>query len=336
MANGIQMLQGTFTPSGTPSLTDMSGLSINDPFRGTPTITPIHDGAAPTNPASPTFSFTVTSTPVPTLLPPQVSEMDGMVMQHVPEGEFSMGLSRRQLDALLSDHSDWRINWFTAEQPRHTVYLDSFWIDRTEVTNAMFAQFLNQQGNQIENGVTWLEAESPHVKIHLVDGVWVADSGYENYPVVEVTWYGARAYCTYAGRRLPTEAEWEKAARGTDERTYPWGEGIDCGKAQYEACGEGTVPVDSFPQGASPYGALNMAGNAWEWTADLFTEDFYRRLVYRNPTGPAVGMGRVLRGGSWYMDERSIRTTNRDWFHPTVANAYGGFRCAKSSSESND
>ena len=139
---------------------------------------------------------------------PAIAQETGMVL--IPAGEFTMGSEDSNAD------SD--------EAPEHTVYLDAYWIYKHEVTNAQYAEFMNDQGNQTEDGVTWLDSGEDDARIHQSSGDWIPDSGYGDHPVVEVSWYGAQAYCEWAGGRLPTEAEWEKAARGTDGRTYPWGE----------------------------------------------------------------------------------------------------------------
>ena len=266
------------------------------------------------------------STQAPTLTPPsptalslgvgstQVSSKDGMAQVYVPAGEFEMG----------SEDGD------SDEQPIHTVYLDAFWIDQTEVTNAMFATFLNDQGNQNEGGMTWLDAGDEDVLIKQNGSEWQPVSGYGDHPVIEVSWYGAQAYCEWAGRRLPTEAEWEKGARGTDGRTYPWGEGIDCSLAQYLGCSGETVPVGSKPDGASPYSALDMAGNVWEWVADWYDSDYYGNSPSNNPEGPASGGSRVLRGGSWLDDDGSVRSANRLRDTPDDSRLNLGFRCARS------
>jgi formylglycine-generating enzyme required for sulfatase activity len=253
-----------------------------EPSLETPIAAAIETTPAPvleeseTPPPNPTRTQPLADTQPPTNTPAsvlgigstQISSIDGMVMVSVPAGEFEMGSE--------SGDSD--------ESPVHSVYLDAFWIDQTEVTNAMFAAFLNEQGNQSEGGTTWLDADIADALIEQSGGQWAPKDGFGDHPVVEVTWYGVRAYCQWAGRRLPTEAEWEKAARGEDSRTYPWGEYFDCQKGNFddeiildiyvvpggEGCDgyEHTAPVGSFPDGASPYGALDMAGNTWEWVAD--------------------------------------------------------------------
>jgi len=251
-------------------------------------------------------------------------------MVYVPVGEFLMG-SEGDPDA----DDD--------EYPQHTVYLDAFWIDRTEVTNVQFAAFLNQQGNQPEGGVTWLDLEDEECLIERVGDGFRPKSGYADHPVIEVSWYGASAYCQWAGKRLPTEAEWEKAARGTDGRIYPWGNEFDCHRANLddetelddyvvpggEGCDgfPGTAPVGSFRDGASSYGALDMAGNVWEWVADWYDADFYSRSPDRNPTGPSSGDHRVLRGGSWSNPRPRARCADRYGRNPGPRYGRNGFRC---------
>jgi formylglycine-generating enzyme required for sulfatase activity/predicted Ser/Thr protein kinase len=220
-------------------------------------------------------------------------------MVHVPAGEFTMGSNEGESD----------------EQPVHTVYLDAFYIDKTEVTNTQYRAC-------VEAG----SCDAPS------DTIYCDDADYAQHPVVYVNWNDADAYCRWAGKRLPSEAEWEKAARGTDGRTYPWGEGVDCDHAQYRGCGGQTVPVGSRPKGASPYGTLDMAGNVYEWVADWYGEDYYSRSPGRNPSGPDFGEYRVLRGGSWISVPDDVRGANRAWYVPVSRFNGRGFRCARGSS----
>jgi formylglycine-generating enzyme required for sulfatase activity len=239
-------------------------------------------------PGVPTF------TPLPPTDTPIAFAPPGMV--YVLAGEFIMG----------SDEGD------SDERPVHTVYLDAFYIDKTEVTNAQYWAC-------VEAGA----CDAPSVTYY--------DANYAQHPVVFVSWNAADAYCRWAGKRLPTEAEWEKAARGTDGRTYPWGEGIDCDHAQYNECTGRTVLVGSKPKGASPYGALDMAGNVWEWVANPYDSGYYSQSPARNPPGPDSGEYRVLRGGSWNFNLWDARCASRRWYTPRLRGNYVGFRCARSS-----
>jgi formylglycine-generating enzyme required for sulfatase activity len=273
--------------------------------------TPMPKPPPPTPTPMPTRTPTPAETEAPTASP--VTEM----MVEIPAGEFIMG----------SDKGD------SNEQPVHTVYLDAFYIDKYEVTNAQFAQFLNEQRNQEEGGVTWLDIRHEDCLISQSGEQYRPKSGYEDHPVIEVSWYGAKAYCQWAGKRLPTEAEWEKAARGTDGRTYPWGEGIDCDHAQYggDECTGQTVPVGSKPKGASPYGALDMVGNVWEWVADWYDSGYYNQSPGRNPLGPDSGEYRVLRGGGWGHAPYHVRSAYRFRSPPVGSRGDFGFRCARGS-----
>jgi formylglycine-generating enzyme required for sulfatase activity len=214
------------------------------------------------------------STQVPEPFDTRVRVRDGMALVYVPAGHFEMG----------SSHDE-------RAQPVHVVAVDAFWIDQTEVTNAMFTEFLNERGNQVEEGVSWLEPGAGHRGIvygHIKenDGLFLPQAGYEDYPVVEVSWYGAAAYCSWAGGRLPTEAEWEYAARGPESRDYPWGNTFDGRRANYcdvnctyewrdTSVDDGSAQwtaVGSYPDGASWCGALDMAGNVWEWVSDWWKD----------------------------------------------------------------
>ena len=229
-------------------------------------------------------------------------------MIRIPTGEFLMG-SKKQDKVAYND-----------EKPQHRVYLAEYWIGKYPVTNAQYTAFVDATGH--EPPEHWKKARPP--------------KGKENHPVACVSWYDAAAYCHWlakeAGKpyRLLTEAEWEKAARGTDGRTYPWGEGIDCDHAQYCECGGQTVPVGSKPKGASPYGALDMAGNVWEWVADWYDSNYYSHFPSQNPQGPDLGKHKVIRGGSWFNGSYDVRSATRIGTDPDSWHINEGFRCARS------
>jgi formylglycine-generating enzyme required for sulfatase activity len=288
--------------------------------------------ATPTFTVTPTRRATATPTPMPTL----ISEKDGMVLLPVPAGPFLMGSVNIEQRAEDRDESQERpfvdafLHAGDDERPQHTVILDAFWIDQTEVTNAMYASFLNQMGNQVESGATWLDHKALQVLIQQDGEEWKPVAGYANHPVAEVTWYGARAYCEWAGRRLPTEAEWEKAARGKTGQLYPWGnEQPTCELANLDWACYLRVPteVGSYPAGISPYGALDMGGNVWEWVADWYSEEYYATSPAFNPQGPESGDSKVIRGGSWHPHQYDVRAANRAKNRPTSSGRDVGFRC---------
>jgi formylglycine-generating enzyme required for sulfatase activity len=200
------------------------------------------------------------------------------------------------------------------EKPLHTVYLDAFWIDQTEVTNAMYAKCVQDA-----------KCSQPGSTTHY------NDSKYTNHPIVYVSWNDAKIYCEWAGRRLPTEAEWEKAARGTDGRIFPWGNKLpDNNLVNYNGDIGDTTEVGKYPNGASPYGALDMAGNVAEWSSDWYSNTYYQSSPSSNPLGPGSGQYRVLRGGSWDADAYAVRSAKREMFGPTAGGDTFGFRCAMS------
>ena len=241
-----------------------------------------------------------------------VSTMDGMSLIHIPAGTFEMGSDSGNPD----------------EAPVHTVTLDEYWIDSTEVTNAMYADFLNAAGNQTEGGVTWLNPLDPHVMISNKSGEWKAHPDWENHPIVGVSWYGANAYCQWTGRSLPTEAQWEYAAQGSDGFRFPWGNtGMDCNYARYSGCGNNPVQAGSLTLGASPFGVYEMAGNVAEWVNDRYAADYYMQSPAHNPTGPANGYYRVIRGGYWGSTYLALQTSHRDWAGADAQQSFVGFRC---------
>lgn len=236
-------------------------------------------------------------------------------MVSVPAGPFTMGRDDGPAD----------------ERPAHVVDVAHFAIDRMPVTNAQFAEFLNAVGLTNASGERLFDHDDRDARIRRRQGKWTADTGYENHPVVEMPWAGARDYCAWRGKRLPTEAEWEKAARGNDQHRYPWGNAApDRTRAQFGTAYNETAPVDRARAGASAYGALDMAGNAWEWVSSA-----YRPYPYRSDDGRedrTAGPVRGTRGGGHDSPEEEITTTERGRHlsrNPASGHHNIGFRCAK-------
>ena len=217
------------------------------------------------------------------------------------------------------------------ERPAHQVYVAPFQIDRLPVTNARFAEFLNVAGPANGKGERLFDDDDADARIHRQGARWVADKGFENHPAVEVSWAGARDYCAWRGQRLPSEAEWEKVARGTDQRKYPWGNAPpERTRAQYAARFNETAPADAFPAGASPYGVLGMAGNAWEWVSSAYRPYPYERGDGREDL--QAGPVRATRGGGHDSLAEEITTTQRGRNlsrAPRAGHHNIGFRCAK-------
>ena len=238
-----------------------------------------------------------------------VRTADGMAMVYVPGGTFPMGSPEDDPEA-LSD-----------EQPQHLVTLDSFWIDRTEVTNAQFVQFLNGHGNTGPGRARMIVLDQGYTQISQAGDPFVTTAAALERPVVMVTWHGAAAYCQWAGGRLPTEAEWEYAARGPQGNRYPWGNGAPtCELANHGTCTGVPLQVGSHPVGASWCGALDMSGNVWEWVNDWFAP--YADLPQGNPTGPTAGDVPVLRGGGWHSPPWEVRAAYRQ--HELRATGFNG------------
>ena len=253
------------------------------------------------------------------------SARDGMTLVYVPAGEFAMGKKAVDSIAICDQfHLNCFLDWFTNQEPPHKIYLDAFWIDQTEVTNGMYAQCVQAGDCAVPVSIKSYTHES-----------YFGNSQFDKYPVLFVTWDDAKAYCKWAGRRLPTEAEWEKAARGTDERTYPWGNDLPNDNAvNYRHARLDTIPVGSIPKGASPYGVLDMAGNVWEWVSDWYDENYYAVSPKSNPLGPDSGTHHVLRGGAFGSGVYNITATFRFISKPEETYAWFGFRCAASAIKS--
>jgi formylglycine-generating enzyme required for sulfatase activity len=233
----------------------------------------------------------------------------------VPAGEFEMGADDSQASA--------------DEKPKHKVHVDAFLIGKYEVTNAQYHAFVKATGHA-----------APENCCDPKYNLWKGDSvpaGVEELPVINVNWDDAMAFCKWSGARLPTEAEWEKAARGTDGRIYPWGNEPPSGnRANYSfdpvSVWEGPASLakkDQYEFGRSPYGVFEMAGNVWEWTLDWYDENYYKNSPAKNPKGPEKGEARVIRGASWRNTGDMLRATNRNKHMPGERRVYIGVRCAK-------
>jgi formylglycine-generating enzyme required for sulfatase activity len=239
-----------------------------------------------------------TPTPIPSPTETPKPERISSEMVLVPAGEFTMGSSNED------------------ERPPHAVFVEAFEMDQFEVVNDEFQRFVDETGYQTEGEQAGEEDD------------WRAHAeGKPRHPVVKVTFNDARAYCEWAGKRLPSEAEWEKAARGTEQLAYPWGNEWDPGRANAKESGyRGTTVAGSFPQGASPYGAMDMAGNVAEWTTDWF-----KAYPGGDFASPYFGERyRVIRGGGWFTEEELVRTAERSASSEDLRNDDVGFRCVRS------
>ena len=299
---------------------------------------PASPNATPTSAATQTLlvkpaTSTAAIVPTPTLGigSTEISPKDGMTLLYVPAGSFTMGSNA---DDALAECQKFRTDcsryWFTNEEPPHSVSLDAFWIDQTEVTNAQYAKCVADNG----------ACKEPTNKSSYTHSSYYGNSEFDHYPVLSVDWNMANSYCSWAGRELPSEAQWEKAASWDmatqTKNVYPWGNSIDCTFANFydnknsNHCTGDTTAVKSYESGKSPYGAYDMAGNVWEWVNGWYdvypggdpAEDTFFGQEYR-----------VLRGGSWGDDffyYNGVRSASRKWHYPSDTTAIDGFRCSRS------
>lgn len=299
----IAMLGGSKTDRDTNSSTTVSGSN-------TPAGNSTDAAVIPTN------TIDAILIPALTIGSRRTASSDGMVMVYVPAGEFDMGASSQDTKA------------YEDEKPQHTVYLDAFWIDQTEVTNAMYREC-------VQEGVCYPPMKYTHndnTGSHHFDEDGI-NTAYDDYPVIYVDYEDATIYCEWAGRRLPTEAEWEKAAKGTDGTRFPWGNTEPTSsQANFGNMLGDTVAVGNYSSGASMYGTLDMVGNVYEWVSDWYDENYYANSPLNNPLGPSYGTVHVLRGGSFFAKADYCRTTYRIRPGSAKQEAYAsgnwGFRCA--------
>jgi eukaryotic-like serine/threonine-protein kinase len=295
--------------------------------------TPISVTAIPSKTTMPLKGImTPSPTPSSESVLKSISPKDGMTMIYINEGEFLMGTTEDQaafnIQKCISDTKNTQPiceEFLKGEVPQHKVFLDAYWIDQTDITNEMYSKC-------VSNGV----CRRPYEAYSHTRKGYYGNSLFNDYPVIYVDWDQAKSYCQWVGRRLPTEAEWEKAARGTDGRTYPWGEGIDGWKANYLGLND-TTPVNNHPDGVSPYEIYDMAGNVSQWVADWYDETYYQsKLNWHNPIGCSGNYCfynypfKVIRGGGWNSGMYDVRSAFRFYASPSTVEDNIGFRCAAS------
>jgi formylglycine-generating enzyme required for sulfatase activity len=301
-----------------PSIPKLGFLDETQESFPMPSATEANQNSSVTSTQEPAIAVMATS------LPTEITDAKGVSMVLVPEGEFIMGSENGDAD----------------ESPAHEVYLNSFYIDIYEVTNAAYKSCL------MEGVCTLPEKTSSFTRPDYFE-----NSQYDNYPVININWNQANTYCEWRGGSLPTEAQWEKSARGVDGRIFPWGNNFDHTRVNFcdKNCSldwankdsddgfEDTAPVGSYESGKSPYGIYDLAGNVSEWVNDWYDETYYQISPYANPVGPEVGQMtfsgpiKVKRGGSWTSVDDTLTVFFRDWYYPDFFDVYDnfGFRCAK-------
>ncbi|MDT3776173.1 formylglycine-generating enzyme family protein [Nitrospira sp. MA-1] len=245
--------------------------------------------------------------------PQEIVGKDGAPMVLIPEGIFPMGVPKAARDGGLD------------ERPNHDVFVSTFYMDKYELTNGRYLQFVTETGHR-----------TPQHPTDPKRGLWkqnMMPESVTDLPVINVDWKDAEAYCHWAGKRLPTEAEWEKAAKGPNDWRFPWGDvepTLDHLNFNQSWRGEATLTqVGIYEKGKSPYGIYDVAGNVWEWVADWYEADYYSKSPARNPPGPETGTYKVLRSSGWQGETPQVRIFTRIKSLPTDRNNSTGFRCAK-------
>lgn len=297
----------------TPTITQSSTSTITMTPKPIVTFT-----LSPTNTISPSPSMTFTPTIINKVI---TNPRDNAIIIKIPASEFVMG----------SDPETDPYFW-GAEGPSHHVFLDSYWIYKHEVTNKMYAECVAEE-----------QCPKPVYDSSETRKEYFGNPDYDDYPVINVTWIGAQSYCVWAGGKLPTEAQWEKAARGDqDQRLFPWGDtpatdtqanfcDKECpidprDKDKYDGYRD-TAPIGSYPDGVSFYGLMDTAGNVWEWVYDYFNPGYYQVSPEKNPLGPDSSRHRVIRGGGWNNPSAGVRIVQRTGLNPSLTETTVGFRC---------
>lgn len=271
-----------------------------------------------------------------TLDPPEVwtNPNEGSVMRLIPAGKFSMGSTHEEIMTAQQMDQDGPLFALKHEMPKCEVYVPSFYIGVFTVTNCQFARFLNDVCPSPQMLKFWWPVAARITRAGSASEPFCVEERYADHPAIHVSWFGADAYCRWAGLRLPTEIEWEKAARGTDDRLFPWGNQWHDDYLQWyggrRADDETTAPVAAYPEGRSPYGVFQMAGNVDEWCADAYQPDIYRQYARGNLVMPKTGEYRVVRGGTCLRRNKlGFRCAMRRSNEPTLVNIlYTGIRCA--------
>jgi formylglycine-generating enzyme required for sulfatase activity len=266
--------------------------------------------------ATPVPATEAPAIPTQAVITPRIETVNDGERALIPAGEFTMGRSaEEELAACEAYNAECRLNWFEYEEPAHTVYLEDYYIDLYEVTNARY-----------KDCVAAGACDPPRQTDSYSRSSYYDNPAFGEHPVIYVNWYQAQAFCEWRGGRLPTEAEWEKAARGTDGRSYPWGEELDPSYVNYDYNVADTTAVGSYESGKSPYGLYDMAGNVWEWVISLNRP--YPYIPHDGRESLNEEGIRIMRGGSWGYVGVSVSTAYRYGFEPSESNLDLGFRCA--------